>query len=885
MPDWTLAIRERLAANLDGGRESEIIEELSRHLDDRYRELRATGVPHEQACRLAADELDGGELRAIHERSTCRPAAVGAPGGRSLFTSLWHDLNVALRMLRNRPGFASAVAFMLALGIAGNTAIFSIYNGMCLRPMPFAEPARLVDLDETAPKWNLRYVGVSNYDFNSWQNGNSAFAGMAFFGGGGANLSDGSGVAQRIRTANVTWTLLPVLGLKPLVGRNFTAEEDRPGGAKVLLLGYDLWQRLFQGDRAVLGRTLKLDGRACTVVGVLPREAVLPPNAEAWTPLAADPKRGTGWYLSGVGRLKPGVSLDQARADLLRVHRAEIQKGQKVNEITSPVLQPLRDRYVGDVRPIMHILLAAVGVVLLIACVNIAGLMLVRGEARVREIAIRTAIGASRWRVVRQLLTESLLLAAIGSAIGIGAGALGLRGLVSLMPADTPKWVQFPLDGRFALFAVALTVAAAVLFGLAPALHAAAAGTTGFLNDSARSSLSPAKRRTLSALVVCEIALALVLLVSSGLLFRAFRNVLRVDPGFRPANVITWTLRPPDAAYPKAEQRYALFAGLLDRLRSVPGVVSASAAAPVPLSGHSGYFFRVENGRGLAADEKDPVVLRIVAMPGYVETMGMTLLAGRDFNVRDESEKAPQVAIVNESFARFFWGNADVVGKRIRYSWTPDDWMQVAGIIRDTRHYGLDGDIRPSDLVPFRKGQPSAITFVLRTSLEPGSIVGSAREIVRQVDPDLPMFDIETMAERIDHSLWMRRASSWLFAAFAAVAIILACAGIYGVISFAVSRRTREIGIRIALGARPRQVVAKILGGGMLLVAVGVAIGLIVSLLTVRFLRTMLFGVAARDVATYAAVAFGVILVGFLANYLPARRAAAVDPVRALRAE
>lgn len=800
-------------------------------------------------------------------------------------SGLVDDLRIACRTLRTKPAFSLMVIGMLALGIAGNAAIFSIFNGLFLRPLPFAEPERLVDLDETAPKWNLKFVGVSNPDFHAWRRDNQTFEGMAFFDGRSFNLS-GLGVAQRVRGARVTHDLVSVLGLKLALGRNFLPEEDRPGGAKVALVGYDLWQRLFNGDRNVLGRILQLDNQPYTVVGVLPREAAFPSQAELWVPLAADPDKGGGYYLSGVGRLKRGVSPEQARADLLRVHKGLTQSGRKVNEITSPVLMPLRDRYLGDFRMVSHVLLGAVGIVLLIACVNIAGLMMVRGAARGREIAIRTALGASRGRIVRHLLTESLLLAAAGGLVGVLLGSLGLRGLVSLMPEDTPRWISFEMDIRFAVFCLAITSAAAVLFSMAPAIQAARADTRGCWQDTApRSTLSRGRRGALSALVAAEIALALMLLVCAGLLVEAFRKVLRVDPGFRPQHVITYSIALPETRYRKPEQRLAFFQNLLERLRALPGVKSAGAASLPPLGGHSGWFFRAEGAPPLGPNEQDPVVLQVVATPGYFDAIGVTFLAGRPFDQRDGDPKGARTAIVNESFARRFWPNAEGIGKRIHYSWAKDEWMEVIGVTRDVKHYGLDQEMRPGVYIPHRQMAMEVMSIVLRGSMDPRGLVAPAREALRQMDQDLPMFDIRTMTERLDRSLWARRVYSWLFGAFAAVALALAAAGIYGVVSYAVSQRTHEIGIRMALGARPDQVLRQVLRSGMALASIGVAVGLAGALWAARLLETLLFGVSSRDPVIYAAVILGVASVALLANLVPARRAAAVDPMRALRFE
>ncbi len=890
MPDWKELVRQRLAnLKLDGAREAEVVDELAQHLEDRYDALRSSGIAESQAQRQALDELNDSKLLAEELRKRpIAPQPLGSSNRGGLLAGVLHDLKIAFRNIRLKPVFSLMVVSMLALGIAGNAAIFSIFNGLFLRPLPFAQPDQLVDLDETAPKWNLKYVGVSNPDFYAWRKSNSTFDGMAFFDGNSFNLAD-RGSAQRVLGANVTYDLLDVLGLKPALGRNFLPEEDRPGGPRVVLLGYGLWQRVFEGNPNVLGRVLQLDNQAYTVVGVLPKEAVHPSRAELWTTLQADPdpKKSNGWYLSGVGRLKQGVSMDQARTDLLRVHKTLIASGQSVNEITSPILTQLRDRYLGDFRTVSHILLGGVGVVLLIACVNIAALMMVRGASRAREIAIRTALGASRARIIRQLLTENLVLAAAGGLLGVLLGDLCLRGMISLMPADNiPRWITFALDGRFAVFCIAITCAAALLFGLAPTVQASNVDTRGGLQDGTlRSTLSRARQGTLRALVVCEIAMALVLLISAGLLLEAFRKVLHIDPGFRPENVISYQVNLPNVKYPKPEQRIAFFENLVERMRAVPGVKFVGASSAPPLGGHWGNFWEAEGNPPLGPNDENPVVLQIVATPGYFDAIGMTFLAGRPFQEQESDLKFIRTAVVNETFAKYYWKSASPIGKRIRYRGSKGEWVQVVGLTRDEKHYGLDQEMKPSVFLPLRGVARNSMAIVLRTSIEPQALSVPAREVLRQLDPDLPMFDVRTMADRVDRSLWARRAYSWLFGAFAILALVLAAAGVYGVVSYAVSQRTQEIGIRMALGAQPGQVLRNVLAGGMLLVAIGVALGLAGAFAAVRMITTLLFGVSSKDPAVYAAVILAVSLVGLLANFIPARRAAGVDPMRALRFE
>ena len=667
-------------------------------------------------------------------------------------------MKLALRNIRTKPAFSLMVIGMLALGVAGNTAIFSIFNGLFLRPFPFPEAERLIDLDETAPKWNLHYTGISDPDLYVWRENNSTFDGMAFFDNNNFNLSD-HGTAQRVEGAAVTYDLLKVLGWKPLLGRNFFAQEDRPKGPHVVLLGYNLWQRMFRGDRDVLGRVLRLDNEPYTVIGVLPPEAVFPDRAEIWVPLGADrdPSKSNGWHLSGVGRLKHGVSAQQAAADLLRVHKAMVPAGWKDNEITFPILTPLRDRYLGDFRSISHILLGGVAVVLIIACVNIAALMLVRGGARAREIAIRTAIGASRSRVVRQLLTENLVLAAAGGMVGVLLGKLCLVGMISLMPADNlPHWISFSMDARFAAFCVAITGAAALLFGLAPAVQSSKVDARGALQDSGvRASLSRARQGTLRALVVFEIALALVLSVSAGLLVEAFRKVLHVDPGFRPENVITFAISLPEVKYKEDAQRVAFFEKLLDRLRAVPGVKSVGAATATPLGGHWGNFWEAEDNPPLGPNDKNPVTLQVVATPEYFEAIGMTFLAGRPFRQEEAEPRHIRTVVVNESFAKHYWNGLSPIGKRIRHTGGKKAHRldEVVGITRDEKHYGLEQEMKPGVFLPLREIPVNWMNIVLRGSIDPQMLIPPAREILREMDTDIPMYEVRTMTERLDRSL------------------------------------------------------------------------------------------------------------------------------------
>jgi putative ABC transport system permease protein len=792
----------------------------------------------------------------------------------------------ALRVLARRPGFSLAVVAIFALGIAANIAIFSVFNGLFLSALPYPAPHQLLYLNESAPRWNLpKDVGIAYPDFVAWRTQNRSFGSMAVFTSSSANLS-GFGAAVRVDGAQVSYDLAATLGIKPILGRNFLPEEDRKGGPKVALLSYGLWQRKFAGSPDVTGKILRLDSQPYTIVGVLPKTAVFPDKADVWTPLALDPAdQNTGWFLEGVGRLKAGVQPQHALADLTRIHKAMIPT-RDVNKITSPTAIPLRDEYLGDYRVVTRALLGAVGFVLLIACVNVAGLMMARGTSRAREVAIRAALGAGKARLVRQLLTESLLLAAAGGVAGIGLGWLALKAMLRLMPDALPGWVDFHIDVRFAAFALLLTGAAAVLSGLGPALESSKVDVRGFLADAApKSSLSGGRRRAMNTLVVGEIALALVLLASAGLVWKAFGKVLSVDPGFRPGNVLTFTLDLPDAKYPKPEQQLHFYENLLAPLRTTPGVEAASLSSLVPLGSHNGTFFQAEGEPPLPKGQTDPVVLQMFTFPGYFRAMGVELKAGRDFDDHDGDSPGTAAAIVSEGFARLHWHGEDPVGKRVSYRGSKPMWMHVVGVANDTKHYGLDQDARPEVYMPYRQQPRNSMNIVLHSSVDATSLIAAAREVVRRADPDLALYNVMTMQARLERSLWVRRTYSWLFGVFAALALALAVAGIYGVVSYAVTQRTREIGIRMALGANPGQVLGGVLREGMLLAGIGAALGIVGALVSTRLLESLLAGVSPHDPWAFVAVSIGLALAALAANFIPARRAASVDPMRALRFE
>ena len=809
-----------------------------------------------------------------------RTARAGGNGMRSI----GGDLRFALRQVARHPGHGVTVVLLMTLGVAGNAAVFRVFDGLLLKPLPFEEPDRLVDLDQTAPEWNLEYVGMAYPDFLAWRADNRSFESMAAYGRDGANLS-GEGTAERVEMVMATYDLDDVLRLEPELGRFFTAEEDRPDAPRVALLTHGFWERRYASDPTVIGRTLDLDGEPHEIVGVMPARAAFVAEADLWLPLREDPDSNSGWYLTGIGRLREGVTLEQAGADLLAVHRALVDEGRTVNEITSPVLHTLRERYLGDYRASSWFLMGAVGVVLLIACANIAGLMFVRSLSRGHEIGVRLAMGARRGRVVRQLLTESALLAAVGAACGAVAGVWGSGLLVDRLAQQLPSWVTFELDVRFLAFTVSVTAAAVLLFGLAPALHAAF-GPGVALAGMGRTTRSLGHRRALSALVVAEVALAVSLLTLGGLSMLDAHRVGRIDPGFATEGVSIWRLQLPATRYTNASARLAFADRYLEDLRALPGVVAATVASSLPLSGHWGWFFEVEDAPPRPEGEGNPVVLMRSVAPGYFETMGVDLRTGRAFDDFDGRDGGARVVIVNETFVRTFMGDGrDPVGRRIKTGGDDDPWLTVVGVAGDVKHYGLDEPVRPGVYQPIRQVPLATFLVAVRTAPEAPSPLPAVRSLTARLDPELPIFEERTLSAVLDDSLWARRATAWVIAAFSTVALVLAVAGLYGVISYMVGQRSREIGVRMAMGARAAQVRAQVVRQGMAVVMVGMATGVAATLALGGLVARLLSQVRPTEPAVYLAVCLLLATVAAVANLLPAARAAATDPMRVLRSE
>jgi predicted permease len=800
------------------------------------------------------------------------------------------DVRSAWRALLRQRGASALVVVMLALGIAANVAVFSLVNGLFLRPFPFPQPDRLVYINTTAPKWNLDIVGINYPDFDQWRKDQKLFEAITIYQTATFTLADGSG-AERLPGAFMTYDFPKVFGVEPILGRAFTPDEDKPKGPLVVVISAALWRERFGADRNVLGRTLRLNGRTHTIVGVMPAEASFPDEVKLWVPLAGDVAQPYPNYSGqGIGRLKPGVTPQQADADLKRAHQP-IWDTRDTDRIATPFVKPLHETFVRDYRSAASTVTASVAILLLIACANVAAVMLARALARRREMGIRLALGSSRLRLMRQLLIENLMLATAGGVIGLLAGRWAIAALVALVPEELPRWAAFHMDLRVIGFSVAVVVATVVLFGWAPALHAVGGDLRSAVTASTNGTTgAPRARRTLWLLVAGEFALAAILLVCGSLLLKAFDRVRHVDPGFRSENVLVATIPLSEGTRPKQEQWMAFWNEFEGRASRIPGVNAAGLITCAPLAGcHTGNFFAVE-GALPRPDGKNPVVLQRSASAGYFRAMGLRLKGGRFLEHADSLTDAAPTLVVNESFVRTFWGEgANGVGRRIKYNHTgPDNpWMTVVGVVGDVKHYGLERPMRPGVYFPLGRNPRSSLMLAIHTAGDPQAIVPVVRDQLRQMDPEVPLVRARTMEESIRQSMALRAALSWMLAVFASLAFVLAIGGAYGVAMYLVTQRTREIGIRVALGARTRDIMRNVVAGGVTVVLAGVACGLAASVAVARLsvLSDTLFGVSAFDVTVLSFVTAVLGVTALLANSLPARRAARIDPMRSLRIE
>jgi putative ABC transport system permease protein len=798
------------------------------------------------------------------------------------------DLRFAVRSFRRQPGATALVVVTLALAVAANTAVFSLVDAVFFRALPYPDASRLVDVNETAPKWNLDFTGINYADFVQWQKSSHAFEGMALWDDERFNVASGDS-PERLDGQAVTYNMLSVMGLRPALGRSFTREEDVPKGPNVAMIGYALWQTRFAGRSNVLGTTMDIDGAPYTIVGVLPRDVVLGGPAALWIPLRGEAvSRGASYSYEGIGRLKPSITMEQARRDLAMAQEP-IWRTRDTARVVSPRVMSLQEKFVIDYRTIGGALGAGVALVLLIACANVSGAMLARAIGRRREMGIRVALGASGSRLTRQLMTEALALSAIGCVIGTIVGRQGVH-LLTLGIASPPPWLHLSVDLRAVGFSVLLVIVAAMLFGLVPSLQARRSDPGGALSlGGHRTAGSLPERRMLHGLVVVEVALAAVLLAAGGLLLRAYFNLRDTDPGFRPDGVATFAIALPDAKYRDGRDDRRFYATLIDRIRALPGVTDAGAVTCPPFTCHQGSFFMAEGAAPTHTNQMDPVVLLRLASGGYFQTMGIKLIEGRFYDDREGAPNGPRPAVINDLLAKRLWPDgSSPIGKRFTYrgDTAARDWMTVVGVVKDVRHYGLTEPMRPGLYLSMTSLDSSyrEPNFVIaaHTSGDPSTVFPAMRAAVRELDPGLPMYGVKTMHTALEQSLAPRRALATWLVAFSAIALVLATSGIYAVLSYVVGRRRQEIGIRMALGARDAQVLRLVVRQGVTLVGIGLVIGVPAAFGAARLLSSMLVGIGAGDPPTYLLVIALLLATGACAAAIPARRAARVDPKIAL---
>jgi putative ABC transport system permease protein len=880
-------LRRLLLSLIRRGRlEREMEEEMRFHLEMQIEQNLSSG--------MAAEEAHYAARRRFGNQTWLKEVSREMWSLSSIETMI-QDLRYGMRTLMKSPGFAVVAAMTLALGIGANSAIFSVVNAVLIKPLPYREPDRVVQFWETNPLKNWtdeKGAPVAPANLFDWQKQNQVFEEIAavigFRGLPGLQMESG-GEPERIKGAYVTGNIFSVLGANAMIGRTLREEETWEGKHTVAVLSYGLWRRRFGADPKIVGRKITLNGREREVVGVMPPDFYFPSKeAEVWIPM--------GWkyaemarvrrphFLGAIGRLKPGVTLDQARAEMKAVASRLEQQYPETNTQMGVGLGPLKDQIVSGVELPLIVFLVAVAFVLLIACANVVNLLLSRSAARSKEIAIRSALGAGRGRIIRQLLTESLLLALTGGAIGLLLATWLKDLLVAFSPGDIPRLDEVGLDWRVIGFAVGITMLTTLLTGLAPALQSSKPNLTSSLKEGGQKGYAGQGGRMRGALVIAEIALALVLVAGAGLMIRSLDQLRRVNPGFDPNNILSLSVSLPESKYPEGAQANAFFEQAEQRIRRLPGVIAVGSTIVPALKGTGWTSDATIEGR---PPENYVTEVRHKAItPDYFRAMGITLLRGRFFNESD-TDKSQPVIIVNAALARRHFPGEDPIGKRIKFSkpQVQDEWQTIIGVVNDEKQDGLGAKVDHETYQPLMQASQSDMTLMVRAVTDPQSLVGAIREEIRALDRSLPLYDIKTMRAAIYESMARERFITLLLIVFAALALTLASIGVYGVMSYSATRRTREIGVRIALGAQPRDVLKLVVAQGGKLAAAGVAIGLVSAFAMTRLMKTLLFGVSATDPLTFVAVSLLLSIMALLACYIPARRATKVDPLVSLRVE
>ena len=889
--NWRHHVRKQLPPlEVSAERESEIVDELAVQLETTFDRAKAHGATDDEAMRRAQAEVP--DWRALArtlgriERPYTPPPAAGAGSGAPM-TGLIQDLRYAVRALKRAPGFAAVSIVTLALGIAATTIVYSIVDGILLRPLPIRDPARVMLARETT---NGQDMSVAWPNFQDWQRRQTSFESFAIWRGLTANLT-GIEQPRRLNVRHVTWPLFSTLGVAPMLGRDFTSDDDRTGVPRTALVSHGFWQRELGGTPEALGRQIVLDETPVTVIGVLPPDFTIARQEDVFLPVGTFLEgpvlqmyngRGNHFGFAAIGRLKPGVTMETANTEMVTIARQLEQEYPATNSGNGATVRPLFEVLVGDARQMLYVLFGAVITMLLIACVNLANLMLSRAASRTQEMAVRRSLGAARWRLARQMLTESLVLAAVGGALGVLVAYAGFEALVALLPPNQPRIHIVTIDWRVVFVAALASMGTGVLFGLMPAIQAATGKSMTLLRSARVTGASQSSAGTRRTLLLAEVALALVLVTGAGLMLRTMSNLAAVETGFDHEAIVSAQFNLPRRY--DAPKRVQFIDQSLERLRAMPGVSQASYTYSLPLAGSNWNSIFIIEGQSLPERSKLPSSAWTPITRDYFDTMGIRLLKGRGFDGRDATN-APAAVVVNETFARRFFGTNDPIGARVKQGWPEDKapWREIVGVVNDVRVGALQGDQILQAYLPVAQVTQASGAFVVRAAANPAALKRSLEAAVHEIDPNLPLFNVQTMGEVIDAGIGNERLTMVLLLGFAGLALLMAAIGVFGVTAYSVTQRTHELGVRMALGARPSSLLALVLRQEMGACVIGIAVGIAGAWLLSSLLESLLFGVASRDALTLSVASLVLFAVTAVACLIPARRATRVDPVTALR--
>ncbi len=896
MRDWQAFVRAQLSLPaLSPEREARIVREVAAQVEDFYQDALARGLSDEDADAYARGQVtDWPALARAVERADrphiqprlARAANAldghdGASGGLlQMIAHILRDFRYGVRQLIKAPGFSLVAVLTLALGIGATSAIFSVVNGVLLRPLPYAQADALVRVHEVVPQYGR--FAVAPATFLDWRSQNGVFERIAAYTNTSGTIAWEDG-PERVLGASISWDLFELLQVPPALGGSFIESQDAPGANTVIVISHGLWQRRFGGDPGVIGRAVNMSGQAVTIIGVMPADFYYPTRTvEFWRPLALNPANASrgAHFLGVVARLKGGATVERANTEMAALSERLARQYPENSADESAEVVLLHEQIVGTIRPALMTLLVAVGVVVLIACANVANLLLVRASVREKEVAIRAALGAGRQRLVAQMLSESLVLALAGGGLGLLLAWLAIPAIQTLSAGSIPRVMDVTIDGTVLLFALGASVVTGVIFGVVPALQMSRTGAGAVLKEGGRSSVGAGGRLVRSGLLVAEVALSLMLVVGAALLLRSFAKLTSVDPGFTPDGVLAFQVSLPQPAYPEDTNRLAFFDTLLERLEAIPSVTDAGAVQTLPMRG--GYVLSFEIvGRPPARPGEEASANHRVVTPDYFSTLNIPVRRGRAFTPQDTAT-SPMVAVVDEAFVRRHFPDGNALGQRIDIGNGTDGAYEIVGIAGTVSHAGLDSDPTPTMYVPLTQDVFSTMWVVTRTAGDPAALTGDVRRVLAGIDRTLPAYSITPLTTVLDESVAQQRFSMLLIVLFGVVALFLASVGLYGVVAYTVSLRTREIGLRMAIGAQPRDVLTMVIGGGMKLALAGIVIGIGGALAASQLVESLLFNVEPSDPVSYAATAALLLVIAALACYIPARRAMKVDPMTAL---